>query len=98
MDGERGLTQFGSNPVYLEFCQRILLGARVSRLRSQSFDQRIQDIARDLVALSHNPDDFDHAFHLLNASYATPAASQARERLKGDPSIAPLVAERYWGQ
>jgi ubiquinone biosynthesis protein Coq4 len=66
-------------------------------LRNQSFDQRVQDIARDLVALSHNPDDFDHAFHLLNASYATPAAAQARERLKSDPAIAPLVAERYWG-
>ena len=70
----------------------------MSRLRSQSPNQRLQAIARDLVALSHNPDDFDHAFHLLNASYGTPAAAQARERLKSDPSIAPLVAERYWGQ
>ena len=69
----------------------------MNRLRSQSPNQRLQAIARDLVALSHNPDDFDHAFHLLNASYGTPAAAQARERLKSDPSIAPLVAERYWG-
>lgn len=69
----------------------------MTRLRSQTPNQRVQQIARDLVALSHNPDDSDRAFHLLNASYATPAATQARERLKNDPAIAALVAERYWG-
>ena len=97
MDGERGFRQFGSTPIYLGSGERVWPEPQVSRLRSQSPHQRLQAIARDLVALSHNPDDLDHAFHLLNASYATPAAAQARERLKSDPSIAPLVAERYWG-
>ena len=97
MDGERGFRQFGSNPNCLGLGKRVWPGPQVNRLRSQSPNQRLQAIARDLVALSHDPDDFDHAFHLLNASYATPAAAQARERLKSDPAIAPLVVERYWG-
>jgi len=91
------LAQFGSNPIPLGFGERVCSGPQVNRLRSQSPNQRILAIARDLVALSHNPDDNEHAFHLLNVSYATPAAAQARQRLKSDPAIAPLVAERYWG-
>ena len=57
----------------------------------------LKRLAVDLAALCSNPEDLDHAFDLLNATYATEAAQAARDRLKNDPAISPLVSERYWG-
>ncbi len=54
-------------------------------------------LAVDLARLCSNPADLDHAFDLLNASYGTAEAQTARDRLKADPSIQPLIAEKYWG-
>ena len=58
----------------------------------------LKRLAVDLAALCSNPEDSDHAFDLLNATYATEVAQAARGRLKLDPAIQPLVADRYWGQ
>ncbi len=55
-------------------------------------------IAADLAALASDPDDLEHGFDLLTRSYGTPAADAARAALRCDPHIAPLLAERYWGQ
>ncbi|MEY4297643.1 MAG: hypothetical protein RLZZ423_822 [Cyanobacteriota bacterium] len=57
----------------------------------------LKRLAMDLAVLCSNPEDLDHAFDLLTASYQTDAASAARNRLKADPAIQPLIAERYWG-
>ena len=57
----------------------------------------LKRLAVDLAKLSSNPDDLDHAFDLLNASYGTAVAQAARTRLKADPSIRPLITEQYWG-
>ena len=58
----------------------------------------LKRLAVDLAKVCTNPADLDHAFDLLNASYGTEMAKAARDRLKADPSIQPLIAERYWGQ
>ena len=58
----------------------------------------LKRLAVDLAALCSDPVDLDHAFDLLNATYATEVAQAARDRLKSDPAIGPLVRERYWGQ
>ena len=58
----------------------------------------LKRLAVDLAALCSDPVDLDHAFDLLNATYATEVAQAARDRLKADPAIGPLVRERYWGQ
>ena len=58
----------------------------------------LKRLAVDLAALCSDPVDLDHAFDLLNATYATEVAQAARDRLKADPAIDPLVRERYWGQ
>ena len=57
----------------------------------------LKRLAVDLAALCSNPEDLDHAFDLLNATYATEVAQAARDRLKNDPAISPLVSEHYWG-
>ena len=57
----------------------------------------LRRLAVDLAALCSNPEDADHAFDLLNATYATEVAQTARNRLKADHTIQPLIAERYWG-
>ena len=54
-------------------------------------------LAVDLARVCTNPADLEHTFDLLNASYGTEMAQAARDRLKADPLIQPLVAERYWG-
>lgn len=59
--------------------------------------QLLKRLAVDLASVCSNPEDLDHAFDLLNASYATKVAQSARDRLKADPAIAPLIAEKYWG-
>ena len=41
----------------------------------------------DLAEFCSNPEDLDHAFDLLNATYATEVAQAARDRLKNDPAI-----------
>ena len=57
----------------------------------------LKRLAVDLAALCSDPDDLDHAFDLLNATYATDVAQAARDRLKTHPEISPLVEQRYWG-
>ena len=57
----------------------------------------LKRLAVDLAALCSNPDDLEHAFDLLNATYSTDVAHTARERLKADPSIQALVKDQYWG-
>ena len=57
----------------------------------------LKRLAVDLAALCSNPDDLDHAFDLLNATYSTDVAQAARDRLKADPSIQALVKDQYWG-
>ena len=57
----------------------------------------LKRLAVDLAALCSNPDDLDHAFDLLNATYSTDVAQAARDRLKADPSIQALVRDQYWG-
>ena len=57
----------------------------------------LKRLAVDLAALCSDPNDLDHAFDLLNATYSTDVAQAARERLKADPSIQALVKEQYWG-
>ena len=58
---------------------------------------QLQRLAADMVVLCADPGDLPCALDLLAASYATPAAEAARARLRADPAIAPLIAERYWG-
>jgi ubiquinone biosynthesis protein COQ4 len=58
----------------------------------------LKRLAVDLAALCSDPEDLDHAFDLLSATYGTEVAQSARDRLKADPAIRPLVHERYWGQ
>jgi ubiquinone biosynthesis protein Coq4 len=57
---------------------------------------QLRRLAADVQAVSTNPLDGAHALDLLNTSYATPFAAAARARLKADPSIRPLIQERYW--
>jgi ubiquinone biosynthesis protein Coq4 len=49
------------------------------------------------LELMEQPDRVPSALAILNHSYASPLASMARQRLRQDPAIAALVAERYWG-
>ena len=62
-----------------------------------SLRRQLLHLATDLSALVVHPDDLGHGFDLLNRSYATPVADAARAALRGDPAIAPLIRERYWG-
>lgn len=62
-----------------------------------SLRRQLLHIAIDLSALADNPYDVDHGFDLLTRSYSTPAADAARNALRSDPAIAPLIRERYWG-
>ena len=55
----------------------------------------LKRLAVDLAALCSDPVDLDHAFDLLNATYATEVAQAARDRLKNDPAIGSLVREHY---
>ena len=57
----------------------------------------LKRLAVDLAALCSNPNDLDHAFDLLNATYSTDVAQAARDRLKADPAIQALVKDQYWG-
>uniref|UniRef100_UPI00202667D5 Coq4 family protein n=1 Tax=Synechococcus sp. MU1655 TaxID=2508355 RepID=UPI00202667D5 len=57
----------------------------------------LKRLAVDLAELCSDPDNLDSAFDLLNATYGTEVAQAARDRLKTDPAIRPLVQERYWG-
>lgn len=50
-----------------------------------------------LLELIEQPSQVDSALAILNQSYASPLAAMARKRLKQDPDIANLIAERYWG-
>lgn len=58
---------------------------------------QLQGVLADLALFSEHPDHVPSALNILNWSYATPQAAAARDRLRQDPAIAPLVAERYWG-
>ena len=51
----------------------------------------------DLLQLIERPDHVPSALAVLNHSYASPLAATARQRLRQNPAIAALVAERYWG-
>ncbi len=62
-----------------------------------SLRRQLLHLATDLSALVANPEDLGHGFDLLTRSYVTPVADAARTALKCDPSIAPLIRERYWG-
>jgi ubiquinone biosynthesis protein Coq4 len=64
---------------------------------SNGLSTQLRRLAADMLAVCSDPGDVPHALDLLNASYATPAAAAARARLKGDPAIASLMRERYWG-
>ena len=57
----------------------------------------LKRLAVDLAELCSDPENLDYAFDLLNATYGTKMAQMARDRLKNDPAIRPLVQERYWG-
>ena len=57
----------------------------------------LKRLAIDLAALCSDPEDLDHAFDLLNTTYATKVAQLARDRLKNNEAIRPLVQERFWG-
>ena len=57
----------------------------------------LKRLAVDLAELCSDPENLDYAFDLLNATYGTKVAQMARDRLKNDPAIRPLVQERYWG-
>ncbi len=57
----------------------------------------LKRLAVDLAELCSDPENLDYAFDLLNATYGTEVAQAARDRLKNDPDIRPLVQERYWG-
>ena len=57
----------------------------------------LKRLAVDLAELCSDPENLDYAFDLLNATYGTEVAQAARDRLKTDPAICPLVQERYWG-
>ena len=57
----------------------------------------LKRLAVDLAELCSDPENLDYAFDLLNATYGTEVAQAARDRLKTDPAISPLVQERYWG-
>ena len=59
--------------------------------------QLLKRLAVDLAKLCSNPEDLDHTFDLLNASYGTDVAQAARDRLKADPAIRDLIREQYWG-
>ena len=59
--------------------------------------QLLKRLAVDLAKLCSNPEDLDHTFDLLNASYGTEVAQAARDRLKADPAIRDLIQEQYWG-
>jgi ubiquinone biosynthesis protein Coq4 len=50
-----------------------------------------------LLELAEQPDQVPGALAVLNHSYPSPLAALPRERLRQDPAIAALVAERYWG-
>jgi ubiquinone biosynthesis protein COQ4 len=50
-----------------------------------------------LLQLIETPDHVPSALAIFTHSYASPLAVMARARLQQDPSIAALVAERYWG-
>lgn len=50
-----------------------------------------------LLELIEKPDRVPSALAILNHSYASPLADMARQRLRQNPEIAALVAERYWG-
>jgi ubiquinone biosynthesis protein Coq4 len=50
-----------------------------------------------LLELIEQPDRVPSALAILNHSYASPLAAMARKRLRENPEIAALVAERYWG-
>lgn len=50
-----------------------------------------------LLELIEQPDRVPSALAILNHSYASPLAAMARQRLRENPEIAALVAERYWG-
>lgn len=52
---------------------------------------------QDLLELIEKPDQVPSALAVLNHSYSSPLAAMARRRLRQDPAIAALVAERYWG-
>jgi ubiquinone biosynthesis protein Coq4 len=49
------------------------------------------------LRLSEQPDHVPSALGLLNHSYASPLAAEARQLVRADPQIAALVQERYWG-
>ena len=57
----------------------------------------LKRLAVDLAELCSDPENLDYAFDLLNATYGTEVAQAARDRLKTDPAIRPLVQKRYWG-
>lgn len=50
-----------------------------------------------LLELIEQPDRVPSALAILNHSYPSPLAAMARQRLRQDPAIAALIAERYWG-
>ena len=57
----------------------------------------LQAMLPDLLRLSEQPDHVPSALALLNHSYASPLAFEARQLVRADPQVAALVAERYWG-
>ncbi|MEB3265691.1 MAG: Coq4 family protein [Cyanobacteriota bacterium] len=63
----------------------------------QAMAAQLQALLPELVRLSEQPDRVASALALLNGSYGTPWAAAARRRLRLEPAIAALVAERYWG-
>lgn len=50
------------------------------------------------LELIEQPDRVPSALAILNQSYPSPLAAMARQRLRQNPQIAALVADRYWGR
>ncbi len=63
----------------------------------QAMAPHLQAMLPDLLRLSEQPDHVPSALGLLNHSYASPLAAEARQLVRADPQIAALVQERYWG-
>ncbi|MCP9777923.1 MULTISPECIES: Coq4 family protein [unclassified Cyanobium] len=57
----------------------------------------LQAMLPDLLRLIEQPDHVPSALGLLNCSYASPLAFEARQLVRADSLVAALVQERYWG-
>ncbi len=64
---------------------------------AESLRPQLEAALSALLQLIEQPDRVPSALAILNHSYASPLAAMARDRLRQNPAIAALAAERYWG-